>query len=60
MKIVKSDWDGWEFYSGTVGGETIIEADEVQISKVLGPDGSPYAIRRPKVKLGFDLTRSKV
>lgn len=49
--------DDWDFYSGnTAKTYTVVEQDEVQITKLLGPDGKPYAIRRPKMKLGFDLT----
>jgi hypothetical protein len=48
------------FKEGECKGETVYIADEVQITKVLGPDGQPYAIRRPKFKLGFDLTPAKV
>lgn len=36
----------------------VVEPDEVQTTRLLGPDGSPYAIRRKKTKLGFDLTPS--
>ena len=41
---------------GQVGGQNVIEQDDVQLTQLLGPDGKPYAIRRPKMKLGFDLT----
>lgn len=60
MKIVKNDYDGWEYYSGNDAKTTsILESDEVQFTQLLGPDGSPYAIRRPKMKLGFNLTPTK-
>lgn len=60
MKIVKNDYDGWEFYTGNdAKTHYIIESDEVQLTQLLGPDGSPYAIRRTKMKLGFDLTPTK-
>lgn len=51
--------DYW-FQDGQVQGTTVYEPDEVQLSQVLGPDGKPFAIRRPKFKLGFDLTPAKV
>jgi hypothetical protein len=52
--------DSWLFWSGNeVRSTTVIEKDEVQITRILGPDGQPYSIRRPKAKLGFDLTPSK-
>jgi hypothetical protein len=41
---------------GEVKGETVYIQDEVQLTKLLGPDGEPYAIRRPKTKVGFDLS----
>ena len=47
-----SDW----FVEGSVQGTTVYEKDEIQLTKLLGPDGNPYAIRRPKTKIGFDLT----
>lgn len=47
------------FKEGECKGETVYVPDDVQICKLLGPDGQPYAIRRPKFKLGFDLTPSK-
>lgn len=46
-------------WDGQVQGSTIIEPDEVQLTKVLGPDGKPYAIRRQKIKLGFALVPTK-
>jgi hypothetical protein len=53
--------DSWLFYSGNDAKTTVVvEKDEVQLSKLLGPDGQPYAIRRPKAKLGFDLTPMKL
>lgn len=52
--------DSWLFYSGNDAKSTVVlEKDEVQFTKLLGPDGQPYAIRRPKAKLGFDLTPTK-
>lgn len=60
MKIVRSDYDGWEYYSGNEARTNLVhESDEVQVTQLLGPDGNPYAIRRPKMKLGFDLTPKK-
>lgn len=44
------------WWDGQTKGETVYVPDEVQITKVLGPDGQPYAIRRQKFKLGFDLS----
>jgi hypothetical protein len=44
---------------GQTRGEIVYESDPVQYTKLLGPDGKPYAIRRPRMKLGFDLTRSE-
>lgn len=53
----KLDSDSWLFYSGNEAKtSTVYEQDDVQLTKLLGPDGQPYAIRRPKIKLGFDLT----
>lgn len=52
--------DYYDFYSGNeAASRTVIERDEVQLTKLLGPDGLPYAIRRPKMKVGFDLTPSQ-
>ena len=49
--------DYYDYYSGNdARSRMVIEGDEVQLTKLLGPDGQPYAIRRPKLKLGFDLT----
>lgn len=60
MKIVKTSYDGWEFYSGNDAKTNYVhEADEVQVTQLLGPDGQPYAIRRPKMKIGFDLRPTK-
>jgi len=60
MKIVKTNYDGWEFYSGNDAKTNYVhEADEVQETQILGPDGKPYAIRRSKMKIGFDLTPRK-
>jgi hypothetical protein len=47
------------FYSSTLPTLTVLEKDEIQLTKVLGPDGQPYAIRRPKAIVGFDLSRNK-
>ncbi len=57
MKKLQTDY--YWLPDGETFGQTIYEADEVQLSQVLGPDGKPYAIRRPKAKLGFDLTPTK-
>jgi hypothetical protein len=52
--------DSWFLWSGNdAKASVVIEKDEIQITKLLGPDGQPYAIRRPKAKLGFDLTPTK-
>lgn len=51
-----SDW--WDL-DGQTKGETVYVPDEVQITKLLGPDGKPYAIRRTNFKLGFDLSPRK-
>jgi hypothetical protein len=47
------------WWDGEVKGETVYILDEVQTTKLLGPDGQPYAIRRQKFKVGFDLTPPK-
>ncbi len=53
--------DSWLFYSGNDAKTSVVhEQDEVQLSQLLGPDGKPYAIRRPKMKLGFDLSPKKL
>lgn len=57
MKL--ADINGWWYEEGKVSGTTVYERDEVQLSKVLGPDGEPYAIRRTKHPFGFDLTKRK-
>jgi hypothetical protein len=49
----------WWFPEGETHGTTVYEHDEVQLTQLLGPDGKPYAIRRPKFKMGFDLTPQK-
>jgi hypothetical protein len=49
----------WQFPDGETRGTIIYEPDEVILTNLLGPDGKPYAIRKPKVKLGFDLTPKK-
>jgi hypothetical protein len=58
---MKSNYQDYvDFYSGnSASTHTVVEQDEVQLTKLLGPDGKPYAIRRPKMKLGFDLTPAK-
>lgn len=38
---------------------TVYEPDEVQLCKLLGPDGKPYAIRRPRQRIGFDLIKKE-
>ena len=48
--------NGWD---GQTKGETVYKPDEAQLTTLLGPDGKPYAIRRTKSKLGFDLTPRK-
>lgn len=54
------DYDFYDFYSGNEAKtRTVHEADEIQETQLLGPDGRPYAIRRPKMKIGFDLTPKK-
>jgi len=47
------------WWNGQTKGDTVYTPDDVQITQVLGPDGNPYAIRREKFKLGFDLTPYK-
>jgi hypothetical protein len=55
--MTKNSEDAWLYYSGNEAKcTTVVEQDSVQLTKLLGPDGQPYAIRRPKSKLGFDLT----
>jgi hypothetical protein len=49
----------WYFPDGETKGTTVYEQDEVQLTQLLGPDGKPYAIRRPKLKMGFDLSPKK-
>jgi len=52
-----NNYDWYDYYSGNdAATRIVVEQDEIQETQVLGPDGKPYAIRRPKVKLGFDLT----
>jgi hypothetical protein len=46
----------WWFPEGETQGTTVYEPDETQMTQLLGPNGKPYAIRRPKLKIGFDLT----
>lgn len=52
MSINNSFW----FPEGETHGTTVYDKDEVQITKLLGPDGQPYAIRRIKNRIGFDLS----
>lgn len=40
---------------GQTRGEIVYESDPIQETKLLGPDGRPYIIRRPRMALGFDL-----
>lgn len=56
MIIISGEDDWWYYNSGKTEDCTVFEKDEVQVTSVLGPDGTPYAIRRPKVKVGFDLS----
>ena len=44
---------------GECPNPTIYEPDEVQLCKLLGPDGKPYAIRRARQRIGFDLTKKE-
>jgi hypothetical protein len=59
---MKNDYQDYiDFYSGnSASTHIVVEQDEVQLTKLLGPDGKPYAIRRSKIKLGFDLTPAKL
>jgi hypothetical protein len=60
MKANHTNTNLFEFYSGNEAKINYVhEADEVQETQLLGPDGRPYAIRRPKMKIGFDLTPRK-
>ena len=53
-------YDSHDYFSGNAAQTyTVHEADEIQETKLLGPDGKPYAIRRPKIKMGFDLSPVK-
>jgi hypothetical protein len=44
------------YREGETKGEVVYITDEVQLTKLLGPDGKPYAIRRIKNIVGFDLS----
>lgn len=46
----------WWFPEGETQGTTVYDKDEVLITTLLGPDGKPYAIRKARAKIGFDLT----
>jgi len=35
------------------------KVDEVLETQLLGPNGKPYAIKRPKMRMGFDTTPRK-
>lgn len=50
----------WIFSGNDAKTHTVHEQDEIQLCKLLGPDGQPYAIKRPKMKLGFDLSPKKL
>jgi hypothetical protein len=47
------------FPEGETQGTTVYEYDEITVTKLLGPDGKPYELKKQKIKLGFDLTRNK-
>jgi hypothetical protein len=52
--------DSWLFWSGKdTLATTVIEQEDVRITRILDHNGQPYAIRQPKMKLGFDLTATK-
>lgn len=53
------DTNSWYWPEGECSQPTVYERDEVQICKLLGPDGKPYAIRRPKHPVGFNLTKNE-
>lgn len=55
------DWSDYYFWGSGNDAKTsmVVEKDEVQLSSILGPDGKPYAIRRPKMQIGFDLSAKK-
>lgn len=59
IDISHEDW--WSYYNNIFSARAsdtvaVVEKDEVIITSVLGPDGTPYALRRPKIKVGFDLS----
>ncbi len=56
---MKSNYDSYWFKDGEVSGTTVYEQEEVYLTKLLGPDGQPYAIHRPRRQIGFDLLHRK-
>jgi hemin uptake protein HemP len=53
--------DSWLFWAGNdARATTVLEQDEVRITRILDHNGQPYTLRRPKIKLGFDLTANNV
>ena len=59
MRQNKMDTNSWYWPEGECPQPTIYEPDEVQLCKLLGPDGKPYAIRRARQRIGFDLTKKE-
>jgi hypothetical protein len=54
MKIIKTEYDGWEYFSGNDKNSiNVSELDHVQETQVLGPDGKPYVMKRIKNPIGF-------
>ena len=51
--------NSWYWPEGECPQPTVYERDEVQICKLLGPDGKPYAIRRNRHPVGFDLVKKE-
>lgn len=49
--------NNYYFSEGDCASPTIYESDEVQLTQLLGPDGQPYAIRRAKRRIGFELKK---
>jgi hypothetical protein len=47
------------FREGETQGTTVYEYDEITVTKLLGPNGKPYELKKQKIKLGFDLTIKK-
>lgn len=47
------------FPDGSCSGTTVFEKEEVQLTKLLGPDGEPYAIKRNKRRVGFELHKKE-